>query len=342
MLRLCKRLRPGTQFAAETTAVDFKGCPKKEASSSLMLSSDDENPCMTYFQDYEQLLITLRTKDPAISYRALRVKFVQLLGKPLLFISEANIRNICVSYGITRKVLGFQNYHQDLDQKILFLRSIQHISAENVVSIDGLVQSNKDYHATKGYAPKGRRAIQLQICIRSKTFAVMVACTVDGIIAYQIYEGNVGQDHVAFFINNVLKPKLSATHYAILDNAKNQNNQLIRDLLEVDFHGRYCFLPAYTPQYAPVENLIGNVKGRIRSRETDASLSEHDLIVEALEYYSTHGQGGPSARNMFNIYEHNNTVFLESLRPADGIDARPADDIDARPADDVDAISTRS
>ena len=52
-----------------------------------------------------------------------------------------------------------------------------------------MVQSTEDYHATHGYAMRGDRAIQTQVVIRSKTYAVMLARTMDGIIAHEIFEG---------------------------------------------------------------------------------------------------------------------------------------------------------
>ena len=101
--------------------------------------------------------------------------------------SEDTVRNICVENNVSRKVLEFRHCKHDPAAQLAYIQCIRHIEKCQFVSIDGMVQSTEDYHATHGYAMRGDRAIQTQVVIRSKTYAVMLACTMDGIIAYEIF-----------------------------------------------------------------------------------------------------------------------------------------------------------
>ena len=44
----------------------------------------------------------------------------------------------------------------------------------------------------------------------------------------KFFEGNVTATEIGHFIEHRLKPMLSRNHFAILDNAKNQNNESVR------------------------------------------------------------------------------------------------------------------
>ena len=87
----------------------------------------------------------------------------------------------------------------------------------------------------------------------------MIVCTVDGILAYQVYDESIGTEQVSNFITNVLKPKLPKDICAMLDTATNQNNEQVRECLDNAFDGLYCYLSPYSPQYAPAEGVISNV-----------------------------------------------------------------------------------
>ena len=102
----------------------------------------------------------------------------------------------------------------------------------------------------------------------------MIACTVRGIIAYQIFDGNVGADEIVYCIDHLLAPKITTNQCAVLDNANNQNNQAVRARLDAAFGGLYCFLSECSPEFAPVETINSNVKSHARHHEGDIHKTE--------------------------------------------------------------------
>jgi transposase len=268
-------------------------------------------------REQKEHLLRLRTKYVSWSYKALRKLFLESLGEDRNFVSEEIVRKICIENGYSRKALEFRNCKQDPAQQLVYVKCIRHVAKERFVSIDGMVQSCKDYNARRGYARQGQRAVQTQFVIRDKSFAVMVACTVLGIIAFQIFEGNVTAPDISYFIDEVLAPKLfTGHHFAILDNARNQNNQSVRDSLEAKFEGLYCFLSPYSPEFAPAEGVIQLVKAHVRvneSSESGSSKSELDLLEEALLYYSIGNTGAASVVGFFNKYGEIHDIYLRDL-----------------------------
>lgn len=69
---------------------------------------------------------------------------------------------------------------------------------------------------------------QRQFLIRNRSLAVIIACTVYGIIAYQIFDDIVGTEDVSGFISLVVKPKFSEYHFAMLDSATIKNSEQVR------------------------------------------------------------------------------------------------------------------
>ena len=224
--------------------------------------------------------------------------------------SVATIRNACVADHFSRKVTEVRSCRCNPVDQARFLRAIEHFPSCNFVSIDGLKVSHKDYNARRGYARTSKRAIRRQFTIRAMDYAVMIACTVSGIIAYQIFDGNVGAEEIVYFIDHVLAPKITTNQCAILDNAHNQNNQAVRARLDAAFGGLYCFLSEYSPEFAPVETINSNVKSHVRDHEVDIHKTELQLLTDALDYYSVGHDGGSTAENQFNVYKNNHDAFL--------------------------------
>jgi hypothetical protein len=258
-------------------------------------------------REQKELLISLRIEHASWSYKALCKLFLDCLGEDSNFVSEEIVRKICVEEGVSRKNL-LDNSRQDPAQQLLYINCIRHFSKSCFVSIDGMVQSCKDFNAHQGH-----RVFQRQIVIRKKTFSLMLACTVDGIIAFLIIEGNVAAADISYFIDELLARKLFAGQFAILDHARNQCNQSVCDSLEATFEGRYCFFSRYSLEYVPVENVVKLVKAHVHRNklsESGSSKCEVGLLEEALLYYSTGNAGAASVRGFFDIYGDIHENFL--------------------------------
>ena len=85
----------------------------------------------------------------------------------------------------------------------------------------------------------------------------------------------------------LLEKHINKCHLAILDNARNQSHEAVRKELQRIFHGLFVFLPAYTPEFAPVEHIIHLVRSHIAANIDNLEKTEIHLLHDALEHYST-------------------------------------------------------
>ena len=108
----------------------------------------------------------------------------------------------------------------------------------------------------------------------------------------------------------LLEKHINKCHLAILDNARNQSHEAVRKELQRIFHGLFVFLPAYTPEFAPVEHIIHLVRSHIAANIDNLEKTEIHLLHDALEHYSTTGSGSHCASEMFHMYRTNHNVWL--------------------------------
>jgi hypothetical protein len=188
-----------------------------------------------------------------------------------------------------------------------------------LVDIDGMAQSPDDFHDKYGWAPRGEDAIRMEIEIANRFFAVHAAYTQRGFLAWEIFEGTVGQLEVAHFLEYRLMPVLNEHSLAILDNARNQKTVAVRDLLEAIFEGSYSYSSPYSPELMPIESGFSLVRSYIHPLETNfignlnSAIDPVNLIDEAFQNFSVNSVGGEQG-NYFSLIQQLLFIFFSSLQ----------------------------
>jgi transposase len=78
-----------------------------------------------------------------------------------------------------------------------------------------------------------------------------------------IYEGTADSELICIYFESVL-PKLIQKSVIIMDNASFHKSQKLKKLFEYYGHVLY-FLPAYSPDLNPIENMWGTIKNNLRN-----------------------------------------------------------------------------
>ena len=95
--------------------------------------------------------------------------------------------------------------------------------------------------------------------------------SVEGIHDVSLFEGNVNGIRFEHFLRNSLLPILQPFNYVnkhsviILDNASIHHLDSIVDLIETQVGARLLFLPPYSPDLNPLEEVFGQVKAIMKS-----------------------------------------------------------------------------
>ena len=75
-----------------------------------------------------------------------------------------------------------------------------------------------------------------------------------------------------------LFPTLSPDDIVVMDNMRSHHAKVVKNLLD-EKHIQYLYLPPYSPDYNPIENMWSKIKANMRKQKVRAA----DLLPEAIE-----------------------------------------------------------
>jgi len=116
----------------------------------------------------------------------------------------------------------------------------------------------------RGRAPRGQRLIDRTPHGHWKTTTLIAALGIEGIRCSTVVDGAVNGDVFEAFVEQVLLPELRRGDVVIMDNLSSHKRQRIRKLIE-SVGARLIFLPPYSPDLNPIENIFAKIKQLLRS-----------------------------------------------------------------------------
>ena len=147
-------------------------------------------------------------------------------------------------------------------------------------------ESGFDEYYTRryGYAPVGQK-INLEISgKRYERQSVMAVRNHEHkLLEPMIYQGTADSNTVYAYFENLL-PKLKQSSIVILDNASyHKSERLLRLFLKHKIS--IVYLPPYSPDLSPIENLWGTIKQKLRGYY-DYALSLFDNLCDVVNSHS--------------------------------------------------------
>lgn len=89
--------------------------------------------------------------------------------------------------------------------------------------------------------------------------------SIQGIIGYKILDGGFDRTHFFDFIENmILEGKLSSDMVLVMDNVRFHHVNEIKELLRINLI-QFVYLPSYSPQFNPIENVFSVLKSKVSS-----------------------------------------------------------------------------
>lgn len=132
--------------------------------------------------------------------------------------------------------------------------------------------SNKALVPRYGYAPKGERSHGVVPRNRGRNTSILAAMGVEGLVGTMTVEGATNTEVFLTYLDQVLCPALRPGQVVILDNLSVHKNEAVRERIEA-CGCRLIFLPAYSPDFDPIEHAFAKLKtflrkARARTQET--------------------------------------------------------------------------
>ena len=133
-----------------------------------------------------------------------------------------------------------------------------------------------------GRAPRGQRVVGAAPRNHGPNVTLLAAMSRDGITAAMSMTGATDGAVFALFVGQILVPSLRPGQVVIWDNLSVHRNQKLRRSIEaVGCHLR--FLPAYSPDFSPIEHAFSKLKTRLRQTNARTRPALEAAIADGLQ-----------------------------------------------------------
>ena len=142
-----------------------------------------------------------------------------------------------------------------------------------------------------GWAPKNERAYGVTPRNRGPNTTILGALSPQGVQAAMTLEG--AADTIAFevFIEQVLAPTLQPGQTVVMDNLSIHKSQTTRQLIE-KCGCTLLFLPAYSPDFSPIEQAWSKLKTYLRRVGARTKEALEAAIGDGLQFITPHDAQG--------------------------------------------------
>src|SRR6187200_2170584 len=133
-------------------------------------------------------------------------------------------------------------------------------------------------------APRGERAVGRVPRNHGPNITLLAALTPTGIGPVVAIPGAVDGAAFVAYAERVLAPSLRPGQVVVLDNLRVHKSELARRAVET-VGARLLFLPAYSPDFNPIELAFAKVKQRLRTageRTPDALFTATSIAIDAI------------------------------------------------------------
>ena len=133
-----------------------------------------------------------------------------------------------------------------------------------------------------GWAPRGERACGQAPRNRGPNTSLLAAMSCAGLVATMTVEGSTNKEVFLTYLEHVLCPRLRAGQVVIMDNLSVHKNEAVREKIEA-CGCRLVFLPAYSPDFSPIEHAFSKLKTFLRQAKARTQETLEAAITAGLQ-----------------------------------------------------------
>jgi transposase len=130
-------------------------------------------------------------------------------------------------------------------------------------------------------APKGQRARDSVPRNRGKNTTLIASLSLQGLGASMIIEGAANAAAFEVYVEHLLVPSLHSGQVVVMDNLRVHKTARVRQLIE-EAGCQVLFLPAYSPDFSPIEEMFSKVKTFLRRLRARTRQALEEAIAQAL------------------------------------------------------------
>ena len=163
----------------------------------------------------------------------------------------------------------------------LWHADLKDVPVERLVFIDES-GAKTNMTRTRGRAPRGMRVIDQVPAGHWATTTMISAIRTSGPFAAALVRGATDTDVFLAYVEHALVPELKPGDVVILDNLQPHKAARVRELVQ-GAGARLLYLPPYSPDFNPIENMWSKVKQHLRSAAARTFEALREAVWSALD-----------------------------------------------------------
>ena len=136
-----------------------------------------------------------------------------------------------------------------------------------------------------GWAPRGERLVAKVPHGHWKTTTFLAALRNDRIDAPCLFDGPINGERFLAYVEQFLVPTLKPGDVVVLDNLGSHKGKAVRKAIRAA-GARLVFLPKYSPDLNPIEQLFAKLKTLLRKAAARTIDAVSDAVAQILATYS--------------------------------------------------------
>ncbi|GAC1044639.1 hypothetical protein thsrh120_46430 [Rhizobium sp. No.120] len=133
----------------------------------------------------------------------------------------------------------------------------------------------------RGWAPRGERLLGEAPFGHWNTMTFLAALRVDRVSAPWIIDGPINGDRFRIYVEQVLVPELNPGDIVVMDNLGSHKAKVIRTTIR-KAGAHLLFLPPYSPDLNPIEQLFAKIKHRLRKAQARTRQAIYRVLGDIL------------------------------------------------------------
>ena len=135
---------------------------------------------------------------------------------------------------------------------------------------------------TRARSPKGRRAETVEPFHRGQNISTIAALGLRGVCAPLMIEGAINTEVFDLYVEHMLVPALRVGDIVLLDNVKFHYSERAISLIKTA-GAKVLPIPAYSPDFNPIEECISKIKESLRSLKARTKRKLYNALAKAIE-----------------------------------------------------------
>ena len=136
-----------------------------------------------------------------------------------------------------------------------------------------------------GWAPRGRRLVDKVPHGHWKTSTFLAALRCDRVEAPCLFDGPINGERFLAYVTKFLVPALKPDDIVVADNLGSHKGKAVRKAIR-SAGARLLFLPKYSPDLNPIEQLFAKLKTLLRKAAARTIDAVSDAVAQILATYS--------------------------------------------------------